>query len=305
MAIDEVRAGAPGERTRLLVVRAGARVVGDFPPPEGFGAWTRNAIEVAFGSLFEAQPHLFTKALARGVADDGALEAFVLVSLKRHLIDEAKKTEVGKMRRRFGNVLGKDARFVFLKVPVDSWALVEFAEHVWSDDLDVLRAAAARVHGVYILELNTAGPTPKRVADPLREVAAAVLAEACGAVPAQDLARVVLERFFPNERPLEYLDEPGRHEEEFADEEPGPDFEVLIDSAAESVFASLSVQERALVPHLGATEAERVGALQDTSSRETEALVASLTEKIRRAVREGGDEEQMVLALLDLCRDRP
>jgi len=304
-AIDEVRAGRPGIATMAVVMRAAARVAGDFPPPQGFRSWTRDAIAQVVGSLFLAKPHLLTKALASGVADDDALEAFMLVASKRHLIDEAKKTEVGKMRRRFQNVLGKDPRFVFLKSTVDSWALVEFADSVWSDDLDVLRAAAARVRGVYIVELNKGGPTPKKVADPLREVAAAVLAEACGAVPAQELARVVLERFFPAEQPLEYLDEPGRDEEEFADETPGPDFEVLIASAAQSVFASLSVKERALVPHLGKTTTERVGVLKDTSCRETEALVASLTEKIRRVVRDDGEAEQVVLTLLDLCRERP
>lgn len=288
-----------------VAMRAGARVVGDFPPPEGYGAWNREAISEAVGALFEAKPHLLTKALANGVADDGSLEAFLLVAMKRHLIDEAKATELGKMRRRFEKLLGRDPRFVFVSAPVASWALVQFAESVWPDDLDVLRAAAARVRGVYIVALNKAGPTPKKVADPLREVAAAVLSEACGAVPAQDLARVVLERFFPGEQPLEYVDEPGHHEGEFADETPGPDFEILIESAAEWVFASLTVAERALVPRLGEAPAERVGVLEDTGPAEAEALAASLREKIARAILDDGDAEQVVLTLGNLCRERP
>jgi hypothetical protein len=132
-----------------------------------------------------------------------------------------------------------------------------------------------------------------------------VLAEACGAVSAQDLARVIMERFFAAEQPLEYLDEPGRDEDEDAADGPGPDFEVLIDSAAESVFGSLSVKERALVPHLGTAAAKRVGVLEDTSSQETEALAESVGEKIRRAVRDDGEAEQVVLALLGMCRERP
>jgi hypothetical protein len=304
-AIEEILAGRPGELTLAVVMRAGARVVGDFPPPESFGAWTRDAIEVAVGSLFEAKPHLLAKALVAGVADDDALEAFVLVALKRHLIDEAKSTEVGKMRSRFVNVLGRDARFVFVESPVDSWALTEFAQSVWSDDLDVLRAAANRVRGVYIVELNKSGPTPKKVAEALRAVAAAALSEARGAVPAQDLARVVLERFFPGEQPIEYLDEPSRDGDEFADQEPGPDFGVLVGDAAASVYAGLSSKERALVPHLGKTPAERLGVLEDTGPMETEALAASVLEKIRRAVRNDNEGEQVALALLNLCREQP
>lgn len=86
-------------RRYSLVMRAGARVVGDFPPSQGFGVWTRDAIAVTIGSLFEAKPHPLTKALDAQVADDGAIEAFLLAALKRHLIDEAKKTDVGKMCR--------------------------------------------------------------------------------------------------------------------------------------------------------------------------------------------------------------
>lgn len=264
-AIDEVRAGRPGELTLALVMRAGARAVGRYPPPEGFGSWTREAVEVAVGSLFEKKPHLLSKALVAGVADDEALEAFVLVALTRHLIDEAKSTEVGKMWRRFVTVLGEDARFVFADFPVDCWALVGCAESVWSGDLDVLRAAAARVRGVYITELNKAGPTRKAVVHALREVAVAVVRETAAPVPAQDLARVVLERFFPGEQPLAYLDEPGRDADELAthppgpDSEPGPDFELSVEAAAESVYASLSANERSLVPHLGEAPADRLG----------------------------------------------
>ena len=310
-AIDEIRAGQPGGSTLAVIIRAGARVVGDFPPPDGFGSWTSDAIEVAVGSLFEAKPHLLAKALVAGVADDDALEAFVLVALKRHLIDEAKSTEVGKMRRRFANVLGKDPRFVFVDSSVDCWALVEYSNTVWSDDLDVLRAAASKVRGVYIVELNRGGRTPKVVADALREVAATVLAEARGAVPAQDLARVVLERFFPGEQPLAYLDEPGRAEVDIPDAqldaevESGPDFEVSVEAAAEAVYARLSAKERALMPHLAETPAERLGVLEDTGPAETEALGASVLEKIRRAVRDDAESQQVVLALLKLCRERP
>lgn len=310
-AIDEIRAGRPGGATMAVSRRAGARVVGDFPPPEGFGSWTSDAIDVVLGSLFEAKPHLLTKALIAGVADDDALEAFVLVALRRHLIDEAKSTEVGKMRRRFANVLGKDPRFVFLDSPVDLWALVEYAHTLWSDDLDVLRAAAARVRGVYIVELNRAGRTPKAVADALRAVAAEVLTEARGAVPAQDLARVVLERFFPGEQPLAYLDEPGRGEIDIADTdaapdaEPDVDFDVSVEAAAEVVYASLSPKERALMPHLGEVPEDRAGVLEDTGPAETEALAASVLERIRRAVADDADGEQVVRALLKLCRERP
>lgn len=245
MAIDEVRASAPGEATRDLVMRAGARAVGDFPRPEGYGSWTSDAIAETVAALFEAKPFLLTEALEAGVADDDALEAYVMVALKHHLIDEAKGTDVGRLRRRFVKVLGEDNRFVRSTAAGETWMLAEFKGRTSSDELEVLRAAAARVRGVYIEKLNKGGRTREPVADALRTVAAAVLAAAGGTVSAQDLARVVFERFFPGDEALEYIDEPGA--EDVADSWQGPDFEVLIDATARSVFSSLTVKEKALL----------------------------------------------------------
>lgn len=300
-AIDEIRVGTPGDATLGLAMRSAARVVNDFAPRAGYSGWTREALEELVASLFAAKRGLLAAALASGVTSDDALGAFLLRATRNLLIDEARETDVGKMRRRLVTLLGRDPRFVFAKVPKHTWALVEFASVVWSDDLDVLRQAAARVRGVYVTKLNTAGPTPRKVADVLRAIAAAVLGEAAGAVPAQDLARVMLERLFPGAQAPVYLGEPGGEGQEFESLEPGPGFVIEVASAAESVFAALSGNERKLVPLLGATPAERVGALDGVGPSETEALVAAVRAKVAAAVLDDEDAEHVVLVLGNLC----
>lgn len=143
-AIDEIRAGQPGAATLDLVVRAGVRVVRDFPPPEGYGSWSRDAIADEVGALFVAKPRLLTKALEAQVADDDALEAYVMVAVKHHLMDLAKSTDVGKLRRRFVNVLGGDDRFVRSTGTGETWTLAAFDGQVWSGELAELRSVAAR-----------------------------------------------------------------------------------------------------------------------------------------------------------------
>lgn len=302
-ALDEIWSGHPGRSTFELVISAGARVVGAFPPPDGYGGWSRDAIAEEVNALFVAKPHVLTMALEAGVADDDALEAYVMAAIKHHLIDQAKGTDVGKLRRRFVNVLAEDPRFVHSTMAGETWVLAEFDGAVRSGELRALHAAAARVRGVFIERLNKAGPTPGPVADALRTVTAAVLAEARGAVTAQDLARVVFDRFFPAGEPTVYLDAP--RSEQIADTAPGPEAKTLANAAARALFTTLGEKEKALLPHLGKAPEERAGLLEDTGPHETEALAAAVAAKIRAAVQDDTDADDVVLALRDMCRNAP
>lgn len=300
-AIEEIRAGHPGELTLAVAIRSAARATADLRPPEGFGIWSRGALEEVLSALLEEKPFIFSQALEERVADDGALEAWLLRVIRNFWIDDAKSTEVGKMRRRLPAVLRGDDRFVHLMSPTESWALVEFAAVPFSGDVEGVRRAAGQVRGLYLEKLNAGGRTPKPVADVIRGVIAAVLTDEAGAVPAQVLAQLVLERLFPAAAPVKYLNEDSEPEESFTDVGPGPDFQVLIDTAARSVFASLSQAERDLVPFLGLEPGERVGVLPGVGANETEALVASVMVKIRWATRDDEDFREVVAALLHMC----
>lgn len=302
-ALEELKAGKPGSATLALVMRAAGRAVRVFPPREGYGEWTQDAIAEEVSALFERRPHLLTKALIAGVDSDEKFDAYLGTVVANALKDQAKGTDVGKLRRRFVNVLGSDERFVHSAAAGETWVLAGFEGNAWTGDLVPLRRAAAKVRGVFIEKLNPAGPTPAPVRDALRTVAAAVLGEARAAVLAQDLAHVVLERFFPSGHSTRYLDAPGG--ESVADQRPGPEWAVSTDAAARAVFAQLDDYERALLPHLGEAPQERLGRLEGVGPRETEAIAAALTTKIAQAVADDAEADQVVLALFDLCREAP
>lgn len=303
-ALEELRAGIPGPATLALVMRAASRALRAFPPREGYGGWTEDAVAEEVSVVFEQRPFLLSKALIAGVDSEEKLEAYLRTAVANAMKDQAKSTDVGKLRRRLVNVLGSDDRFVHSTAAGESWVLAGFEGRAWTGDLVPLQRAAARMRGVFIEKLNPAGPTPAPVRDALQAVAATVLAEARAAVLAQDLAHVVFDRLFPSGHPMHYLDAPGGHT--ITDPRPGPESAVSTAAAARALFATLDDHERALLPHLGQTPLSRRGRLPGVGPRETEAIADALTTKIAQAVVDDAEAEQVVLALLDLldlCRE--
>lgn len=302
-ALEEIQAGAPGRETLDAVLHAAGRATRRFPPRAGYQAWSQDAVADEVAEMFERQPFLLTKALISGLDTDSKLQAYLVSAFGNALKDKAKATDIGKLRRRFVTVLGSDDRFVHSTAAGETWSLVELQASRWSGHLTELRSAAAEVRGVFIGRMNSAGPTPAIVRDALRTISAAVLDEACGAVPAQDLARVVFDRFFPAGPSTVSLDAAGG--DEMVIDQARPEAEPLCKAAARAVFGTLDGQDKALLPYLGRPPEARLGLLEGVGPHETEAIAASLTERIRRAVINDDQAEQVVLSLLDLCRDPP
>ncbi len=133
-ALDEIRAGVPGQATLAVVLRAAGKASRRFPPPEGYGAWSADAIAEEVGQMFEREPYLLTKVLVAGVDNDGGLEAYLVSVFGNALKDKAKSTDIGKLRRRFINVLGSDGRFIHWQAADETWALAESEGSSWSGE---------------------------------------------------------------------------------------------------------------------------------------------------------------------------
>ncbi|MDX3246493.1 hypothetical protein [Streptomyces sp. ME18-1-4] len=128
--------------------------------------------------------------------DDASLERLFLASIKNFLIDEAKKTPRGKLRRRIARLMGEDAVFRRVAGSPPRWALSEHpSDTVWQGDLDDLIAEAWRVRGIGITRWNHSGPTPRQMVHALKTVLAHVLRYARGAVREEELAKALESRF--------------------------------------------------------------------------------------------------------------
>ena len=306
-AFDEIkrRGDAGGEETVALLRRLGAQVArrSPFPPPDGHGFWTSEAVDDLLAEMFASRGPQFVIACYTRATDQASLERLVLTSIKNFLIDQAKSTTRGKLRRRLRTILGDDGRFEHVARWL-AWALAAGPKGLWQGDIDQLYQAASRVRGIEILSWNTAGRTSVENVGAITAVSHAVVSDASGAVSEEDLSRVV-ERRFALIAPPQFVTLPdGRFDfDSDTGVEPASDASVWDDSAAErarEIWAGLSHEERALLPVLGETLSTRMGACGKRRAT-TEALTRALVDRLRLATIDDDDRDEIVRILAEMA----
>jgi hypothetical protein len=302
------RTGTCGPETLALLRRLGAQVVAmnSFPPPEGHHHWDPEAVDDLLADMFARSGRPFLLGCFLKATDDASLERLLLASIRNHLIDQAKMTNRGKLRRRLDTLLSKDARFVRASVGGGAgWAVRGNGGSHWQGDVEDLDRAAAGVRGVAVWRWNESGPTPRETVAALVTVAHAVLAVAGGAVRDEDLARVVERRFALIAPPVTTTlsgDDPWAGPA--APAEDRPDSLTVAEAQAEELWACLSASERALVPHLGEPP-EQLAAVLEAGPKTARAVTAALAEKLRAAVLDAESVEDVIAFLRQRCVIRP
>lgn len=277
-----------------------------FPPPEGYAQWNDDAAyEVITAMLARegAGQHFVTGCFAQAF-DQASLERLFLASIKNFLIDEAKKTPRGKLRRRIARLMSEDASFHQVPGAPPRWALSEYpADAMWQGDLDDLIAEAWRVRGVGITRWNHSGPTPKATAHALVAVLVQVLRHARGAVREEDLAKVLQDRFA--------LLAPARFASLYADNGALADPTATTGAVAEAdpagaggvagdIWQQLTTNERLLLPSLD-EDAHHAAQLLEVGREQAGAVLAGLKEKLRLALADDGEQAAVMRALLKRC----
>jgi hypothetical protein len=296
--------GTPGALTLDLLRRLGWQVArtSRFPPPDGFSSWVDDAVDDLICAMFVGKPQLVVGCMIKA-HDDASLERLLLAAIKNWLIDQAKATEVGKLRRRLEKVLGDDPRFARAKTGRDRWALTDHASTVWQGVIEQLHAAAHRVRGVQITRWNRAGPTPRETREALVAVAYGVLSEAHGSVPAQDLSKVIAARFQLQPSPtfVQLSADAAWEPDTFVD----PATAAICGVAVRDLWASLSPDEQTVVPMMGANP-EDVAARLSIGPQTAAAVQAAVREKLRLATVDDDDFEMIIGGLLQLaqCEER-
>ncbi|MGW7244272.1 hypothetical protein [Streptomyces sp. NPDC054804] len=279
-----------------------------FPPPEGYEEWNDDAAYEVITAMLarEGAGQQFVTSCFALAADDASLERLFLTSIKNFLIDEAKKTPRGKLRRRIARLMGADASFHRTPGPPPRWALSEPPEGaVWQGDLDDLVAEAWRVRGVGITRWNHSGPTPGQTVHALMTILVQVLRHARGAVREEDLAKVLESRFD--------LLSPARFTPLYADHgalaaaveanagEADPAGAV---GAADGIWQRLTANERLLLPYLD-EDVHHAAQLLEIGQAQAGAVLAGLKAKLLLALSQDSDREAVMGALLRRCADPP
>jgi hypothetical protein len=285
-----------------LLRRIAAQAVrtGPFPPPQDYRLWSDDAVDELLVEMIAKKGGVaFLLGALAGVDNQGSAERYLLAAVQNFQKDQAKATAHGKLRERLKTVLGQDSRFAAVTQPDHGWRLSDGPDQWWQGDLVTLHCAALRVRGVFIPSWNTAGPTPRPAREALTTVAVAVLTEAGGTVRAEDLAQVLLERFrheiAPESASGMFLDDVDEQVAQ-ADQEPE---HALAGISAEQMWARLTAEQRAIVPHL--TTPEDAAVALGIGPREAAARRAQVIELVRLTTVDDPRAEAVVTALLDIA----
>lgn len=276
-----------------------------FPPGENYTKWCREAVDEFVIDLFETKGKNILLTLLEGATSKGHFERAVLLTVERHLIDQAKKTETGKLRRRLVTLLGQDSRFLHIKKPPpERWALAGQPTELWQGDVQDLQQAADRVNGVVVNSWNEAGPTAAPVRHALLTVSEAVINWAGRAVRAQDLAQLLRERFMLIAPLKAYsLDLVGTEQEPEAPPLTGPEDVVLVKDAVERVWSTLDEDERRVLPAMHEPARAWCKAL-GLRPKVAELLVDRVKEKVLLAVPRDEHTEATITMLRERSRGR-
>ncbi|MEV6886177.1 hypothetical protein [Streptomyces sp. NPDC051135] len=311
-AFEELQTGEFGPATFDLLRRLvhQVRQASGFPPPEGYTVWSDDAAYDVIRAMLsqEGAGQRFVTVCFAQAADEASLERLFLTSIKNFLIDEAKKTPRGKLRRRIARLMSEDTAYRKSSGSPPRWALAEHAEGaVWQGDLDDLIAQAAQVRGVGITRWNHSGPTPKQTVHALKTVLSSVLQYAQGAVREEDLAKVLEARFdllAPARFTALYADEgtvAELVEQHAATTAPDP---TGVDAVAEDIWQRLSPNERLLLPYLD-EDAHHAAQLLEIRQTHAAAVLANLKTALRTALSADSDPHAVMTGLLSRCGDAP
>ena len=278
------------------------------PPPDGHTRWDQDAVDEVLSDMLDRAGQSVIVSCFIQATDPGSLERLFFASIRNFLIDEAKMTDRGKLRRRIASRMEKDPGFKPVRIATSpGWALASHPDRtVWQGDLDELIEAAYRVRDVQVVRWNTSGPTPAATEHALMTVLAAVLKAAQGAVREEDLAKV-LEARFALLQPLTSVALFAEDGEATADPAAAHTLELdlaQVDARAQRIWDSLTPLQRAVLARLD-QPAKGAAAVLGVGPTQARAIMDGLKEALRLALADDAAMEEVMSALLQRAAPPP
>jgi hypothetical protein len=255
-----------------------------------------------------------TAALLAQATSDASLGKLLRTSIKNWLIDRARATGTGPLRRTIEKVLSTTS--LFERVAADKegagrWRLANSDSEPWGGNVDDLIATAWSVQDVRVPKWASDTRRPP-IADraSLVEIIRAVLERAGGSLETADLVIVFANRFAAALDPLVVSIDDDENTIDVAATASAPEETLLADAvaldvatAAAEIAGRLTQAERAIVPLLGDSSSiqQRLGKGRSQSA----AIAAKLKSKVRELAGTGADAEEVVREVVALCGGVP
>lgn len=301
--------GSDGVGLVSRIVREGLR---RFPALEGHDP--DDVVQEFFVDRIQAMTAML---LAQATSDD-AFGRLVRRSVQNWMIDQARKTGTGPLRRAIEKVLDESPQFERVPTGIAGagrWRLTHTDGEPWGGDTGQLIAVAWAVPNVRVPKWSSSSRRPP-VADraSLVAIAHAILQQAGGSLETAQLVHVFCQRFAASLDPIvvsldERLDEDPDEDAAGTDlpsETASPEEAVIAESvaldvagAAAEIVGRLSAVERAIIPVLNDSAAvrERLSLGRSQSALFTSTLKA----KIRALAGTGEDRDDIVREVIALC----
>jgi hypothetical protein len=282
-----------------------------FPSLAKTGGWQAADLEDVVGEFLVDRLEGLTATLMAQAVDDASMGRLLRRSIRHWLIDQARKTGVGAVRRTLERVLQEDDQFE--KVPAGEegagrWRVTGVSGPPWSGAICDLVEAARVVPNVKIPKWSSSARRPP-VADRTSLVATlrAVLAAARGSLEVAQLVEVFVQRFpvvlDPVVVPMSELSDSAHQGAGLTPEEEviAAEDDVAAGVAAAEIVGMLSPDERRIVPHLDDPAA--VQALLGCGRSQAYHHTKRLKEKLAQLVGDGDEARSVGLEVIRLCGD--
>ena len=307
-AYEELRQFGHFDRAGLLLLRSLMRQETQrFPVLEPPAGWTDESVMEMVQSYFAEKGPRITAALLAQAQDTGSMARILRRSIKNFLIDQARQTPSGAVRRKIEDLLtaGPD----FAQVPpsrpgAGRWHLAGGSDIPWGGDLHPLVEAAYAVPDVRAVRWSGRRRAPLASDASLTAILRAILTAAGGSLEVAQLTAVLLRRFPAAAEPADATLTEELYDRAVAPVEDRPDVIAEISQQAREVYEQLSPAQRALLPHLNKPPEEHqqiLGVGRSQAYATTRRLRALLTELLDTEEH----REEIGLEVLCLCLINP
>jgi hypothetical protein len=269
--------------------------------------WNSDAVADCTQEFFAAKGPAVTAALLAQVTDVASMARYLRRSIRHFLVDCARDTDLGAIRRKIEDLLS--ATDAFSQVPrgapgAGRWQLAGGPLPPYGGDLQPLIAAAYSVPDVQAVRWTGPRRSPLASDASLVEILRAVLGAAGGSLEVAQLTAVLVRRF---PAVVEYADA-ALDEQTFgaaiAPLEDRPDVLLEVSDRAQEVYAQLSPAQRALLPHLDKPVGEQMQIL-GLGRSQTYAASSKLKAVLVELVPDDGLRAEVTLELYRLCVVNP
>ena len=269
--------------------------------------WNSDAVDEFVQEFFVDRGPAVTAALLAQVTDVASMGRYLRRSVRHFLVDCARDTDIGAIRRKIEDLLS--VTVLFAQVPrgvpgAGRWQLAGKTLAPYGGDLQPLVAAAYAVRDVQAVRWSGPRRSPLASDASLIEILRAVLGAAGGSLEVAQLTAVLARRF---PAAVEYADatiDEQTFKVAVAPFEDRPDVMLEVSDRAQEVYAQLSPAQRALLPHLNKPIGEQMQVL-GLGRSQTYAASGKLKAMVVELVPDDGLRAEVALELYRLCVVNP